>query len=178
MRTDPEPRGKSRARLAVAAVAALALTFGVAACGDDEDSDTTAAETTESTTESTTADTGSAESVSVTTTNDGDGFTWDVEPIPTADTKTVTFNNESDEFHVLIFARLSEGVTVDEALEAEGEKGTVTEVIKGGEAPPGETVEVEVTEDLTAGEYVMLCPISGPNGPHTELGQLEEFSIE
>ncbi len=136
MRTDPEPRGKSRARLAVAAVAALALTFGVAACGDDEDSDTTAAETTESTTESTTADTGSAESVSVTTTNDGDGFTWDVEPIPTADTKTVTFNNESDEFHVLIFARLSEGVTVDEALEAEGEKGTGTRSSRGARRLP------------------------------------------
>ncbi len=177
MDTDPHSRVTTRARLAVTAVAALALTFGVAACGDDEDSDTTAAETTESTTE-TTADTGSAESVSVTTANDGDGFTWDVEPIPTADTKTVTFNNESDEFHVLIFGRLGEGVTVDDAIAAEGEKGTVTEVIKGGEAPPGETVEVEVTEDLTPGEYFMLCPISGPNGPHTELGQLEEFSIE
>jgi len=29
-----------------------------------------------------------------------------------------------------------------------------------------------------AGDYVMLCPISGPDGPHYKLGQLAEFNIE
>lgn len=35
-----------------------------------------------------------------------------------------------------------------------------------------------VTQPLDGGDYVMLCPLSGPEGQHYKLGQLEEFEIE
>lgn len=60
----------------------------------------------------------------MTTGDTADGFSWEVSPTPTAETKTVEFNNDSEEFHVLIFARISEGFTFEEAFELEGEKGS------------------------------------------------------
>ena len=46
------------------------------------------------------------------------------------------------------------------------------------EAPPGKTVTVEITKPLKPGQYAMLCPIGGPQGPHYKLGQLQEFEIQ
>ena len=48
---------------------------------------------------------------------------------PTAETKSVTLQNDSQEGHALIFARLGEGYTVDEAYKLEGKKGSATDVI-------------------------------------------------
>jgi hypothetical protein len=96
----------------------------------------------------------------------------------------VEFKNESNQPHALIFARLGEGFTVDEALALQGRKGSATQVIPQGTAPPGNRdVDphgeiVDVTKPLTPGDYVMLCPLAGKNGPHYKLGQLEEFTIE
>jgi hypothetical protein len=35
-----------------------------------------------------------------------------------------------------------------------------------------------VKEPITPGDYVMLCPLAGKNGPHYKLGQLAQFAIE
>jgi hypothetical protein len=35
-----------------------------------------------------------------------------------------------------------------------------------------------VTEPLDPGDYVLLCPLAGKDGPHYKLGQLDEFAIE
>ena len=144
---------------AVAGVMAL----GVAACGGDDDEGTTEA---------------SAEEVTVTTSDTADGFSWDVSATPTAETTSVTLNNESEEGHGLVFARLGEGYTVDEAYELQGKKGSATDVIRSTGSGPGESVTADVTESLEAGDYVLLCPLAGKNGPHYKLGQLEEFAIE
>lgn len=153
-------RAPSRQR-ALAASAAAALALGAAACGDDDDSSS--------------GDSGSTGAEEVTV--NAEEYSFDVSATPTADTKSVTFNNEGKEFHVMIFARLSEGFTVDEAVKLEGEKGSAT-LIAETEAPPGKTKTVDVKEPIEPGNYVMLCPIEGPDGPHYKLGQLEEFSIE
>ena len=147
--------------LGVAVAGVLAL--GIAACGGDDDEETTAA---------------SAEEVTVTTSDTADGFTWDVSSTPTAETTSVTLKNDSEEGHGLVFARLGEGYTVDEAYELQGKKGSATDVIHSTGAGPGESVTADVTESLEAGDYVLLCPIAGKNGPHYKLGQLEEFAIE
>jgi hypothetical protein len=147
------------AGLAAAGVIAL----GVSACGGDDDEETTEA---------------SAEKVTVTTSDTADRYTWDVSPTPTAETKSVTLKNESEEEHGLIFARLSKGYTVDEAYKLEGEKGSATEVTRATGAGPGKSATADVTEPLDPGDYFLLCPIVGKDGPHYKLGQLDQFAIE
>ena len=142
-----------------------ALAFGVAACGDDEDEGSGGSESTE--------EAASAEEVTVEATE----YEFDLSATPTAETKSVTFDNQGEAFHVMIWARLAEGVSVEEAIAAEGEKGTAT-VVAEAEAPPGESVTVDVKEPPAPGPYVMLCPIEDKEGAHYELGQLEEFDIE
>jgi plastocyanin len=135
------------------------LAVGLAACGDDS-SESTAEET-------------SAETVEVTAVE----YEFDLSATPTADTTSVTFTNDGEEDHALVFARLNEGFTVDEAYKLEGKKGSAEEIGTVG-AGPGDTGTIKVKEPLAPGDYVMLCPISGPDGPHYKLGQLAEFSIE
>jgi plastocyanin len=153
---------------AIATAVALAIAAGIAACGGDEDDETTD-------TAATTTEAASAETVTVTTADTSDGYTWDVSTTPTAETKEIEFVNESKEGHGLIFARLGEGYTVDEAYELQGRKGSATTVAEGG-AGPGQTKTAKVTEPIEPGSYVLLCPIGG-KPPHYQLGQLAEFEI-
>jgi hypothetical protein len=151
---------------AVAAIAALSLT--AAACGDDDEGSTTAGD-----------DTASAEEVTLTANdvNAPDEYTFDLSATPTAETKSVTFTNEGSEPHFLAFARINEGYTLDEVVKAQGKKGTADIIIEQ-EGAPGSTTTVPIKKTLEPGEYFMLCPIPGPNGPHYKNGQLEEFTIE
>ncbi len=104
-------------------------------------------------------------------------YEFDLSATPTADTQSVTFQNDGEEFHVMIFAKINEGYTVEEAIKLEGEKGSAEE-IASVEGPPGESSTTEVKGPLEPGSYAILCPIGGPEGAHYELGQLEEFDIE
>jgi hypothetical protein len=162
--------GKRSAIVLGALAVGLTMALGAGACGGDDDEETTEA---------------SAGRVTVTTSDTADGrYTWEVSPTPTAETTLVNFKNESKEPHALIFARLSEGYTVDEAYELQGRKGSATQVIRTTFAPPGNRDAdprgeiVDVTKPLTPGDYVMLCPLAGKNGPHYKLGQLAKFAIE
>ena len=94
-----------------------------------------------------------------------------------ASAETVEFVNDGKESHALVFAKLNEGFTVEEAVQLEGKKGSAVEIGTTG-ADPGKTGTLTVKEPIEPGDYVMLCPISGPEGPHYKLGQLEEFAIE
>jgi plastocyanin len=148
------------------------MVFGVAACGDDEEGGDTG-ESTEETTEESSA---SAEEITLTATE----YEFELSATPTAETTSVTFDNQGEEFHVLIFAKINEGFTLEEAIKAEGEKGTA-EMIGEAEAAPGESATVEITKPLEPGSYAMLCPITSKESegtPHFELGQLEEFDLE
>jgi len=155
-------RGLSR--LGVACAAALAI--GLAACGGD-DSDSTEVD---ATTEAAAA----PESVTLT----ADEYNFDLSATPGAETKTVEFVNDGEKPHVLVFARINEGFTVDEAFELQGKKGSA-ELVGQGEAGPGETKTVKVKGPLEAGSYAMLCPLQeAGDEPHYKLGQLQEFEIE
>jgi hypothetical protein len=147
--------------LGVAAAGVVAL--GAGACGGDDDDETAEA---------------SAEEVTVTTSDTADGYAWDVSPTPTTETKAVTLKNESEEEHALLFARLGQGYTVDEAYKLEGKKGSATEVIRTTGAGPGQSATADVTEPIDPGDYVLLCPLVGKDGPHYKLGQLDQFAIE
>ena len=150
--------------------------LGLVACGGDDKEETTVA---------------SAGRVVVTTSDAADGsYTWEVSPTPAAETILVNFKGKSKQPHALIFARLGEGYTVDEAVKLEGGEGSAMEVIPetsappgnhdagGGQAgPPGGEI-VDVTKPLIPGDYVMLCPLAGKDGRHYKLGQLAKFTIE
>jgi len=147
----------------VATAAALTLGVGAAGCGDDEDSSGD--------------ETASAEEVSLTTGDTSDGFAWEVEPTPTAETKTISYTNHSKQPHALIIARINEGFTFDEAYKLRGEKGSATVVAESDEKTspkPDETVTVDVTKPIKPGSYAMFCPIPG----HYQQGQLKEFEVE
>ena len=152
-------------RYVAAALIAGALAFGAAGCGDDEEEGSGDSEATE--------ESASAQEVTVTATE----YEFDLSATPTTETEEVTFDNQGEEFHVMVWAQIAEGVSLEEAIKAEGEKGTAT-LVAQAEAAPGESTTVEVEEAPESGPYVMLCPIEGKEGAHYDLGQLEEFDIE
>jgi len=157
-------------RRSAALFAALALIGGatLAACGDDDE---------ESNGEETAAEASGPAEVTLTADDAGGDYTFELSETPTAETKTVVFDNQGQEPHALIYARLGEGFTVDEAFELEGRQGSAKTLIEGG-AAPGQSETIEIKDPVEPGDYVMLCPIGSPQGPHYKLGQLEEFTIE
>jgi len=163
--------GRTAGRTLAGIAVAGALAFGAASCGDDEEEGSGSSEATESTEE-----TASTEEITLEATE----YEFDLSATPDAETTSVTFDNMGEEFHVMIFARISEGFTLEEAIQMEGEKGSAT-IAAEAEAAPGESKTVEITEELEPGSYAMLCPITSKQSegtPHFELGQLEEFDIE
>lgn len=147
--------------------------LGLAACGDDESSTSAESTPTEAETSTEAEAEASAENVDVSATE----YAFDLSATPTADTKSFAVTNDGEEFHVMLFALINEGFTVDEAIELEGEKGSA-EILAEAEIPPGKTVDAKVRGPIAAGDYAMICPVGGPKAPHYKLGQLEEFSIE
>ena len=76
---------------------------------------------------------------------------------------------------MMILAKLEDGATVDEALESDGEEGISEEYSSDEVLPGGEAV---VTAELTAGNWVLLCPIPTPEGaPHFAEGMIWEFAV-
>ena len=78
---------------------------------------------------------------------------------------------------MLVFAKLNEGYTVEEAIKLQGKQGSA-ETIGTVQSKPGQTETIDVKKPLEPGNYVMLCPLGGPEGPHYKLGQLQEFEVE
>ncbi|MGH2952976.1 MAG: hypothetical protein ACRDK9_03000 [Solirubrobacterales bacterium] len=157
--------------LLLVAVAALAAPLTLAACGDDDDDDDDA------TTEAAAEETAGPTEVTLTADDAGGNYTFELSEAPTAETETVVFDNQGAEPHAIVYAKINEGFTVDEAYELEGRQGSAEVLIEDG-ARPGQSKTLEITGEATPGDYAMLCPIPSPEGVHYELGQLEEFTIE
>ena len=153
-------------KFVLCALGILALAMFVAACGDDDDDDSAS-----------TTETASAETVSVT----GSEYQFDLSATPTADTTEITFTNDGAEDHDLIFAKINEGYTLDDAIKAEGREGTAEQFRPVLFAKPGEEAKgsIELPDGLEPGHYAMVCTVSSKDGPpHFELGMQEEFDIE
>jgi hypothetical protein len=141
----------------------LAVALFAGACGGDDDDD---------------SGTEQASATDVTVT--AEEYSFDLTATPTADSQEVTLKNEGKLPHALVFARISEGFTLDEAFELEGRKGSATEVLQPPlEAKPGQTKTATVKGPLEAGSYAMVCPIPAGGGKtHYDLGQVQEFELE
>jgi plastocyanin len=155
-------RRSTSARSILVAAAVLAVSAFGAACGGDDD------------------DSGSDEASATDVTVTAKEYSFDLSATPTADTQQVTLTNEGKLPHVLVFARINEGFTLDEAFKLEGEKGSATEVLQPPlEAKPGQTKTTTVKGPLESGSYAMVCPIPAGGGKtHYDLGQVQEFEIE
>ncbi len=130
-----------------------------------------------------------ARDATVTATDEGEGEdkTYDFEFAGLkAGTNEVRFENTGDELHHALFFPMREGATikeVEEAFAAEEEPegpppvdfmgGVGTTVIDGG-------IEQNISLDLKAGKYAVVCFISDREGgpPHAAKGMLKELTVE
>ena len=155
------------ARTVLTAGLCIGLMGFVSACGDDEESTTGASAPPRPAT------------ASGDVTIEAREYAFDNVPETIEAGKTsFTLENVGQEEHEMFIARINEGHTFDEAIEAEGEKGTAEEI--GGVRPiePGETSK-PFDANLKPGNYGMLCFVQGPDGqPHFVLGQKAEFTVE
>jgi hypothetical protein len=134
------------------ALGVLAVALFAGACGGDDDDS---------------GDAAPASDLTVTAKE----YSFDLSATPTSETREVTLQNDGKLPHVLVFARINEGFTLDEAFELQGEKGSAEEVIQPVEVKPGQTKTATVEGSLEPGNYAMLCPIPAEGGKtHYELG--------
>ena len=155
----------------ICALGVLALSAGFVACGDDDDEDSASTES------ASTTETASAGTVDVT----GTEYQFDLSATPTADTQEITFTTDGAEDHDLIFAKINEGYTLQDAIEAQGRKGTAEQLRPVLFAKPGEEAKqtIELPDGLEPGHYAMICTVASKDGPpHFELGMQEEFDVE
>ena len=152
---------RSRVRFAMLATSGVLAAGAFAACGDDDDEDTESA--------------AAPAEVALT----ADEYSFELSENPGPETKKVTVENVGEEPHAMIFARINEGFTLEEANDLQGRKGSAEIVADEVEVGPGETKSSGVGGPLTPGNYGMLCPLSTEDGEsHFELGQRLEFTIE
>ena len=85
--------------------------------------------------------------------------------------------NDGEETHEMVVVKLAEGVTLDEAMEADGEEGTVDRSWATNLAAPGGDEEA-VTFDVEPGNYALVCFMPDADGtPHIMLGMRHEFTV-
>ena len=95
---------------------------------------------------------------------------------PTAGPTSFTMTNDGDETHVMLLAKVAEGSSVEEVLEAEDTEGLTDVELVSDSATPGD--EAVLTADLTPGDWVMVCFLPDADGtPHYELGMVSDFTI-
>lgn len=106
-------------------------------------------------------------------------YDFEFEP-PSAGAVSFVMSNDGEESHFMLVSRIAEGVTLDEALQAEDpeEEGLAENIGESDTAPPGEE-EVLTIDNLEPGTYGMLCFIPAPDGePHAFKGMAVEFTVE
>ena len=85
--------------------------------------------------------------------------------------------NDGAETHELLIVKLAQGVTLDEAMQAEGGDGTVEESWTTNLAAPGGDDEV-ITFDVEPGNYGLVCFILSADGTlHALLGMQHELTV-
>lgn len=102
-------------------------------------------------------------------------YHFETEYPTTAGRYSFAIKNDGEQPHVAILARLEPGTTMEQAMASEGEEG-IAEMFESDVLAPG--AEGFLTADLTAGNWVFICPIPSPEGPpHAELGMVHEFTV-
>lgn len=86
--------------------------------------------------------------------------------------------NEGEEPHFMGIGKLAEGVTVEEAINAEDPSEVTEWTAESAIAAPGEQAVLSF-ENLEPGEYGMVCFVPAPDGePHAYKGMAVGFTVE
>jgi len=104
-------------------------------------------------------------------------FHFDFEPPTAAGRYSFVMANAGEEAHMLILAQMEPGATFDEVMASEGEEGLVQSFESIPSEPGGESV---VTADLSAGHWILVCPIPSEANemqPHAALGMVHEWDV-
>lgn len=183
----------------VALVMAFAMVTALSACGDDDDeetTDTTAAAEDTTTTEAeddepttTEAKPASVQEVTIeaSSTSEGDTKTYAFSAPEglTAGAARFNLDNNGDEPHHVQVVRLNDGATMEDvqaALQSENPEAALFQVVTPvggtGVVDPGGESNMDAIIDLTEGEHLLMCFISGASGaPHLAQGMLQPFTV-
>jgi hypothetical protein len=104
-------------------------------------------------------------------------FHFEFAPPTAAGRYSFVMTNNGAEPHTMILAQMEPGATLDQVMASEGEQGLVQSFESIPSGPGGESV---VTADLTAGHWILVCPLpSEANGmkPHAALGMVHEWDV-
>src|SRR4051794_12778294 len=108
-------------------------------------------------------------------------FTLDMPDTLTAGATTLRLVNQGTEFHHIWIARLDEGRTVSDVLEALKSRAGLPAWLKdagGPNAPRPEGGEASATVMLEPGNYIVACMIPGPDGiPHIMKGMVRPLTV-
>lgn len=107
----------------------------------------------------------------------GADFMFDFEPPTAVGRYSFVMQNEGEELHMMILAKLEPSSTLEEAMASEGEEG-IAESFESVPAAPGD--EAIVTADLSPGHWVLVCPIPSEANdmqPHAALGMAQEWDV-
>jgi hypothetical protein len=108
---------------------------------------------------------------------DATDFHFDFEPPTAAGRYSFVMANDGDEPHMMILAQMEPGVSFDDVMASEGEEGLVQSFESIPSDPGGESV---VTADLSAGHWIMVCPLPSEANdmqPHAALGMVHEWDV-
>lgn len=152
---------------------AAAIATGAVACGDDDkDKDGDGAEPT-----ATSEAAGEIPQLDITASD----FAFDVPAEFGGGWVRIVMNNTGAEDHQAQFARLNDGVTLDQfttALQGDETEALALVSLAGGPNAivPGETADV--VNELDAGNYVLLCFVSGEDDiPHVAKGMIAPLTV-
>lgn len=178
--TSPSPRARSR--LAVLPAAVLLV---LAACGGDDDTAATGTTTAPGgTTQTTAAASLSTLSVEATDNGSGGGYAFKLAPtVPAGPTRVAVRNTGAEPHHAQLF-KLAQGKTMADlgTQLATGNPAALLSVgaFSGGTGTvdPKGTSKAEAVVNLSAGSYVFMCFIEGPQGaPHLASGMVQPFEV-
>ena len=108
---------------------------------------------------------------------DATDFHFEFEPPTAAGRYSFVMANDGEEVHMMILAQMEPGATFEEVMASEGEEGLVQSFESIPSDPSGESV---VTADLTAGHWILVCPIPSEANdmePHAALGMVHEWDV-
>ena len=104
-------------------------------------------------------------------------YEFDFDEPVTAGRTSFVATNAGAQAHFMLLVRLADGVTLEEAMKSDGEKG-IEGQWSSGIAAAGGSDEEALTVDLQPGTYGMLCFISDPDGtPHAMKGMAKQFTV-
>jgi hypothetical protein len=181
------PRSTGRLRW-LALLASAFLLIGFTACSSDSNASAKSSTTEKDAVDATPAKSGGGADIANAMTITAPGMSYDVSGDLRPGVAAITFKNTDDESHMMVVARLNDGVTRDQfekALESPDESAVNSLLADPqdtgygtpAELGPGQQSTV-ITQNLKEGNYATICFFTTDDGtPHFAMGMIGEFKV-